>query len=90
MKWRTWLMVAILAGAFSLGAAETASACPMCKAAITTSDRRPRAFMYSILFMLAMPATIFTGFSIGFYRLSRQRDVDNAALSAEDDASSPL
>ena len=90
MKWRTWLMVALLTGAFSLGTVQTARACPMCKAAITTSDRRPRAFMYSILFMLAMPATIFTGFSIGFYRLSRRRDADNASIPADDDTSSPL
>jgi len=49
-----------------------ASACPMCKSANDTEDRRPMAYMYSILFMLAMPATIFTGFGIGFYRLSKK------------------
>ena len=55
------------------GAISTAPACPMCKAANeSTDDPRPRAYMYSILFMLAMPATIFAGFSIGFYRLSKQ------------------
>jgi hypothetical protein len=28
--------------------------------------------MYSILFMLGMPATVFTGFGIAFYRMSRR------------------
>ena len=28
--------------------------------------------MYSILFMLGMPATVFAGFGIAFYRLSRR------------------
>ena len=88
MKWRTWLIVAILMGAFSLGAAQTARACPMCKAAITADDRRPQAFMYSILFMLAMPATIFTGFSIGFYRLSHKQITDDSF--APDDADPQL
>ena len=53
------------------------NACPMCK---TANDEnlnpeavnRPRAYMYSILFMLAVPATLFTGFSIAFYRMSQQ------------------
>lgn len=90
MKGRTWLMVALLTGAFSLGAARTARACPMCKAAITSDDRRPQAFMYSILFMLAMPATIFTGFSIGFYRLSRRRTADDSSVPDDADTRSPV
>ena len=44
----------------------------MCKAANETSSALPKAYMTSILFMLAMPATIVTGFGFGFYRLSRQ------------------
>ena len=32
---------------------------------------RPKAYMYSILFMLAVPATLFTGFSVAFYRMSQ-------------------
>jgi hypothetical protein len=44
----------------------------MCKLATETTSRQPRAYMYSILFMMSMPATIMTGFGIAFYRLSRK------------------
>jgi hypothetical protein len=49
-----------------------AEACPGCKNANETDSLRPRAYMYSILFMLGMPATVFTGFGIAFYRMSRR------------------
>lgn len=49
-----------------------AQACPGCKNANETDTLRPRAYMYSILFMLGMPATVFTGFGIAFYRMSRR------------------
>jgi hypothetical protein len=49
-----------------------AQACPGCKNANETESLRPRAYMYSILFMLGMPATVFTGFGIAFYRMSRR------------------
>lgn len=66
------VVVAALATGFVPGFQESVSACPSCKAANETDARRPRAYMYSILFMLAMPATVFTGFGISFYRLSRK------------------
>ena len=50
---------------------EPAAACPSCKAANETDSLRPKAYMYSILFMLAMPTTVFAGFSLCFYRMSR-------------------
>ena len=40
---------------------QTADACPNCKVANEDDDRKPRAYMYSILFMLAMPTMVFTG-----------------------------
>ena len=55
-----------------LATAVPLSACPMCKLATETTSRQPRAYMYSILFMMSMPATIMTGFGIAFYRLSRK------------------
>lgn len=76
----------------------TADACPMCKLAneegTGTGDceqaaiqkARPRAYMYSILFMLSMPATLLGGFSLGFYRLHR-RHLAQLAQSAATDAS---
>ena len=54
----------------------------MCQQANESEKDLPRAYMYSILFMLAVPATVFTGFSVGFYRLSKQRAA--AAESVED------
>ena len=52
---------------------DSVQACPMCRAATKTDDLRPRAYMYSILFMLAVPATVLTSFGIGFYRLSKKQ-----------------
>jgi hypothetical protein len=52
--------------------AAPASACPMCKLASESSSRQPRAYMYSILFMMGMPMMLTSGFGIAFYRLSRQ------------------
>ena len=56
----------------SLSFAAPVSACPMCKFASESTSRQPRAYMYSILFMMGMPATLLGGFGIGFYRLSRK------------------
>jgi hypothetical protein len=36
--------------------------------------------MLSILFMLGMPATVFTGFGVAFYRMSKRSAADTAAL----------
>ena len=49
-----------------------ADACPMCRNANETDNLLPRAYMYSIIFMISMPAMIFTGFSIAFYRLHKK------------------
>jgi hypothetical protein len=66
---------AAVAIVFVLAAPSAVSACPLCKLANESTqaseeeNRRPQAYMYSILFMLSMPATLLTGFSFGFYRL---------------------
>lgn len=74
MRRRLLLTIAILFGLTMLGpAVSTASACPLCKNANETDPDLPRAYMYSILFMLAMPATVLTGFGVGFYRLSKMQ-----------------
>lgn len=75
---RRLLLIAIcLFGLLSAPAAmETARACPMCQAAKDSAGEQiATAYMYSILFMLAMPATVLTGFGIGFYRLSKKPSV---------------
>ncbi len=76
------LMAAIAAASGVLNSPwqNSALACPGCKNANDTASLRPRAYMYSILFMLAMPATVFTGFGIAFYRLSRKATLDHQAL----------
>jgi hypothetical protein len=68
--------------------AESAWACPMCKAAAEADPRLPRAFMASILFMLGMPFTLLTCFGVGFYRLSKRRPQDDAAEAAIDSSAS--
>jgi hypothetical protein len=75
-----------LAGVLSFAA--PAQACPMCKIALEDSPdpgaaARPRAYMYSILFMLSMPATLLTAFSISFYRLSKKQQALNAGMLDE-------
>lgn len=71
------ISVAVLAWA-SLGASRV-WACPMCKMALETDDPQPRAYMYSILFMLGAMGSVVGGL-IGFLCwLSRH---ERAALDA--------
>lgn len=82
------LAVCVLAAAGALPVAESpAMACPNCKAANETDSLKPRAYMYSILFMIGMPATIFTGFSVSFWRLARKAKLEEELL-ADDEAAS--
>ncbi len=81
------LCVAIaLSGVIASG--NVAVACPMCSVANENdlnpqAKNRPQAYMYSILFMISMPATIFTGFGITFYRLSKKQQALNEAMLSE-------
>lgn len=63
-----------------IGLSATAQACPSCKSANESDDRRPQAYMASILFMLAMPATVFAGFGVAFWRASRKHPVEPGAM----------
>ncbi len=72
---RATLIAVLFAGTVGVlpcGPLSQVQACPGCKTANETDDLRPKAYMYSILFMLGMPATVFAGFGIAFYRLSRR------------------
>ena len=77
--------LALLAGS----AAAPALACPLCKLANESKQAteeenlRPKAYMYSILFMLSMPAMLTAGFSFFFYRAWKH---GQAALMAAEDA----
>ena len=75
---------AATAGAVPQAWQSQATACPSCKAANETDSRRPTAYMYSILFMLGMPATIFSCFGIAFYRMSRREMLAQEAILPED------
>lgn len=52
--------------------ASEASACPMCKLALETDDPQPRAYMFSILFMLGMIGSMFAGVTGLLIWLSRR------------------
>jgi LytS/YehU family sensor histidine kinase len=79
----------VAAVVISLATAAPVSACPMCKLATESSLRQPRAYMFSILFMMGMPMMLTTGFGIVFYRLSRQaermRQEEAERLAAENE-----
>lgn len=52
-------------------------------------NARPRAYMYSILFMLAMPATLTAGYGLSFYRLwKKQQELAEVSINLLDDAPS--
>lgn len=74
------ILVVAAAGLFSSPAVETVSACPMCKVATEEAEEQnlPQAMMYSILFMLTIPACIFSGIGIGLWKMSRREAGDLA------------
>jgi len=85
-------LAAAAAIAFVMAAPSAVSACPLCKLANESKqaseeeNRRPQAYMYSILFMLSMPATLLTSFSFGFYRVwkNHQLIVGDQPLPGDD------
>ena len=88
IRMKRTLQKLVVAGALALvlsgsgGLSSAVQACPNCKFANETESNRPRAYMYSILFMIGMPATIFTGFGISFYRMTKKAELA-AAQEAE-------
>lgn len=71
---RMLVVMALLGGLM----AAPVSACPLCKLANESKQQneeanlRPKAYMYSILFMLSMPATLVGAFGVTFWRISRR------------------
>lgn len=59
-------LVCVALCGLSLLAAVT-QACPMCNQSIADQDELPHAYMYSIIFMLAMPATVLSGIGTVIY-----------------------
>ena len=70
---RLLVYLALVAGSWSLSpAVPVARACPMCKAGLDDNDAKPRAYAASILFMLSVPACLFSSLGFGLWRLNRQ------------------
>ena len=90
MKYVTskFLMIPVLAVVLTLSApaASTSLACPMCKAANEEDDAKPRAYMYSILFMLTVPATLVSGVTFSLFKMNRNEAeaLRDAGLSDEE------
>jgi hypothetical protein len=62
-----------------------ASACPNCKDTLG-HDNQARGYYYSILFMLAMPATILSAFSFAAYRaVNKAKQEQEAAKLLQQD-----
>ncbi len=84
---KTAMLVAFTA---ALGLGSEAMACPNCKFANESESNRPKAYMYSILFMIGMPATIFTGFGVSFYRMTKKAELEALEqMKAENADSNP-
>lgn len=71
-----------------LAAGSVAQACPMCAETVAADDNLPKAYMYSIIFMLTMPAMVFTGFGVAIYRAVKKHESATGALPEPDDVSS--
>ena len=65
--------------------AAAAQACPMCSQSIAEENLLPHAYMYSIIFMLAMPATVFTGFGTAIFLKYRKFNAEQQIGIAGDD-----
>jgi hypothetical protein len=62
-----------------------AQACPLCSQSIAEEDSLPHAYMYSILFMLAMPAVVFTGIGSVIYMQCHKPAAVDDPLPADSD-----
>lgn len=93
---RSRLFALLLTLAMGAAYASPAAACPTCGEANKTAEggpgsddpnMRPRAYMYSILFMMGMPPLIFGGFGFAFYRMAKaaQVNADEQALDSQSD-----
>ena len=65
------------------GLVDSAEACPLCKAAAEEDSNQAKAYMYSILFMLAVPGMIFGGLTAGLIRLGLKEAKAMKELEAE-------
>lgn len=72
---RRFMLAALLFGAFLAGPVVPAiQACPMCKLALESDsdNKQPKAYMYSILFMLGAMGSLITSVGVVLYRVTKQ------------------
>jgi len=72
------------------GLVDSAEACPLCKAAAEEDSNQAKAYMYSILFMLAVPGMIFGGLTAGLIRLGLKEAKVMKEFEAEGSESEPV
>jgi hypothetical protein len=94
------LTFVVLAGSLAFSpVVPTANACPMCKLAneegtdaqaAAVANARPKAYMYSILFMLSMPATLVGAYGLSFYRIHRRHQAELAAAQEAEEIATLL
>jgi hypothetical protein len=77
---RRGLWAGLFAGALLVAGPSLAQACPSCKDANATSSHLPRAYQASILFMLAVPATLITSLGFGLHKLNKAQEEAVAAF----------
>lgn len=82
---KSLLLIAVTLFVLGGPAVQSASACPMCKAATEEDDLQPRAYMYSILFMLGVPGTLGIGMVVGLVALGRKEAAAMLASGIESD-----
>ena len=86
---RMLIVMTLLFGLGTFGPlAEPVQACPMCKVANEQDSLLPRAYMYSILFMMGMIFSLGGGVGYGMYLLGRKENAAIAALEQFADPSS--
>jgi hypothetical protein len=79
--------IVLTAVALLLAGAETASACPSCKEALSSSTGGGdlvSGFFWSILFMLSMPFLLLSSFGLYFYYLVRKARTARIATEGRD------
>jgi hypothetical protein len=76
------ILFAVVGLVFADPQPQQASACPMCKVANDEDDARPKAYMYSIIFMLSVPAVMVAGITGMLFSLNRkeQKILEEAEL----------
>jgi hypothetical protein len=77
---RTVVVAALLVAHLAGPLVQSVQACPMCKIANEQDALLPRAYMYSILFMMGMMFSLAGGVAFAMYRIGRRENSDLEGL----------